>query len=75
MAHQALRRLTRDLHAKAPFARNLAQQVPRADNSAADAAANFALDIGDFHRVSFIALQGLASQLVAEGGNSNCGIM
>ena len=48
IAHVDSLRLTRDFSWAAPSARDLAQQVPRAVNSAADAAANRALDSGDF---------------------------
>eukprot|EP00973_Karenia_brevis_P007989 1083322-Karenia_brevis.AAC.1 len=48
-AHENLLRLSQDFKVRPPHMKELAQHVPRADNTAADAAANLALDAGDFH--------------------------
>ena len=48
LAHTALQMLLQCFSIRPPAAKDLAQQVPRASNSAADAAANWALDKGSF---------------------------
>ena len=48
VAHIALQKLTAHFHVQPFMGHQLARQVPRSDNSAADAAANKALDVGSF---------------------------
>eukprot|EP00973_Karenia_brevis_P027062 3735364-Karenia_brevis.AAC.1 len=48
MAHDDLNELVSGFHVRPPCTGDLAQYVPRADNSAADAAANQALDTNSF---------------------------
>ena len=48
VAHAGLRTLTENFGIRAPGVEVLARQVPRSDNSAADAAANWALDHDSF---------------------------
>jgi hypothetical protein len=50
-AHSMLHTLVQKFQVRSPRGRDLAQQVPRADNSAADAAANYALDAGGFRYI------------------------
>ena len=50
-AHSMMRQLVKRFAVRNPRGRVLAQQVGRADNSAADAAANLALDTGSFRQV------------------------
>lgn len=51
LAHTALQTLLQCFHILPPMCDELAKQVPRADNSAADAAANWALDNHSFAEV------------------------
>ena len=51
LAHTALRTLVQTFQVEAPSLQEIAQQIPRADNSASDAAANLALDSGSFVQV------------------------
>ena len=51
LGHAALTTLSTCFQVQPPNAEDFGKQVPRADNSAADAAANWALDNRSFHEV------------------------
>lgn len=63
LAHAALETLTNIFFVKAPDSEEIAQQVPRKHNSAADAAANFALDNGAFMDVRMNAVTAFVTEL------------
>ena len=63
LAHTALQTLIQCFHIKAPGVENLGQQVPRSDNSAADAAANWALDHGTFMQVDVKEVEAFMREL------------
>ena len=52
MSHTSLQTLIQCFYVRPPLNRDIAEQVPRKDNSAADAAANWALDHNSFLEVS-----------------------
>ena len=73
LAHIALKTLIQTFAARAPLGRELAIQVPRSDNSAADAAANRALDQGSFTEIRVKQISSFLAQLCS--GNGSFGLL
>eukprot|EP00973_Karenia_brevis_P001549 210307-Karenia_brevis.AAC.1 len=65
-AHATLQEVVNCFHVSPPLARQLAQHVLRADNSAADSAANSALDDGNFAQIDPLEHDHFLSRLAAE---------
>jgi len=63
VAHLALQTLVQNFCIRAPGVTDVAQQVPRSDNSAADAAANRALDYGTFMELRLEAVVAFLEEL------------
>ena len=70
LAHTALQTLVQCFHIKAPGVEDFGQQVPRSDNSAADAAANWALDHGTFMHVYVQEVEAFLKELSQCDANS-----
>ncbi len=67
LGHTALKTLIQCFNVQSPDAEDLAKQVPRADNSAADAAANWALDHESFTDIRLQAAKDFLIQLSSGG--------
>ena len=74
MAHSGLQTLTSSFGVSPPTGRAMCQQVPRADNSAADQAANRALDHGNFREICSHALVGWIGKLTGDAPEA-CGLL
>ena len=73
VAQTALKTLVECFQIKPPHPEELAKQTPRADNSAADAAASWALDHGSFNDVRAASLEDFLRSLSA--GEQSLGIL
>ena len=72
MAHTALQTLLQCFSVRPPRAKEFAEQVPRADNSAADAAANWALDNGSFVEIRLQVVTAFINCLGSSGTQGLC---
>ena len=73
--HIALLHLARFFHVKEPRAREIAQHTPRADNRAADCAANRASDTGDYREQLDDEIRRMAHMCLNLQGASDMGIL
>jgi len=74
LAHAALENLMVSFKAQPPHGQELACHVPRSDNAAADAVANWSLDNDSFMDLRIAELQSLL-QLLADADSSNAGCL
>jgi len=74
LAHVGLQTLIESFRVKPPCGQQMARQVPRSDNSAADAAANAALDQGPFMEVMLNETATFITEL-SRPGTDNIGLL
>ena len=74
LAHVGLQTLIESFRVKPPRGQQMARQVPRSDNSAADAAANAALDQGPFMEVMLNETATFITEL-SRPGTDNIGLL